>query len=105
MTRTATYKDGVLTAQEVGAYRFAKFIIKDYATVTFETTGKVLQLTILELHYGSTLKGERILLQSNEILLQPGSTIDLSGGGYDSEQGPGKGLQVRLGDASCGRSG
>ncbi|VDI26438.1 Hypothetical predicted protein [Mytilus galloprovincialis] len=102
MTRTATYKDGVLTAQEVGAYRFAKFIIKDYATVTFETTGKVLQLTILELHYGSTLKGERILLQSNEILLQPGSTIDLSGGGYDSEQGPGKGLQISGEDLATG---
>jgi hypothetical protein len=40
VTRTATYKDGVLTAQEAGAYRFARFTIKDYATVTFETTGK-----------------------------------------------------------------
>lgn len=96
VTRTATYKDGVLTAQEAGAYRFARFTIKDYATVTFETTGKALQLTILELHYGSTLKGEKILLQSNEIKLQPGSTIVLSGGGYGAEQGPGKGMQVRL---------
>ena len=96
VTRTATYKDGVLTAQEAGAYRFARFTIKDYATVTFETTGKALQLTILELHYGSTLKGEKILLQSNEITLQPGSTIVLSGGGYGAEQGPGKGMQVRL---------
>jgi hypothetical protein len=44
-------------------------ILLKYATVTFETTGKALQLTILELHYGSTLKGEKILLQSNEITL------------------------------------
>lgn len=94
VTRTATYNNGVFTAQEAGAYRFASFTIKDYATVTFETTGKVLQLTILELHYGSTLKGERILLQSNEITLQPGSTIDLSGGGHAAENGPGKGAQV-----------
>ena len=100
VTRTATYKDGVLTAQEAGAYRFARFTIKDYATVTFETTGKALQLTILELHYGSTLKGEKILLQSNEITLQPGSTIVLSGGGYGAEQGPGKGMKVRLRTAS-----
>jgi hypothetical protein len=79
---SATYKEGVFNAREAGAYKFANFTIKDYATVTFETTGKALQLTILELHYGSTLKGEKILLQSNEITLQPGSTIDLSGGGY-----------------------
>jgi hypothetical protein len=32
------------------------------------------------------LKGEKILLQSNEITLQPGSTIVLSGGGYGAEQ-------------------
>lgn len=93
-TRTATYKEGVFNAQEAGAYKFANFTIKDYATVTFETTGKPLQLTILELHYGSTLKGEKILLQSNEITLQPGSTIDLSGGGYAAQQGSGKGTKV-----------
>ena len=95
-TRTATYKEGVFNAQEAGAYKFANFTIKDYATVTFETTGKALQLTILELHYGSTLKGEKILLQSNEITLQPGSTIDLSGGGYAAQQGSGKGTKVSV---------
>lgn len=93
-TRTATYKEGVFEAQEAGAYKFANFTIKDYATVTFETTGKPLQLTILELHYGSTLKGEKIILQSNQITLNPGSTIDLSGGGYAAEQGTGKGDKV-----------
>ena len=96
VTKTATFKEGVFEAQEAGAYKFANFTIKDYATVTFETTGKALQLTILELHYGSTLKGEKIILNSNKITLNPGSTIDLSGGGHAAEQGTGKGEKVSI---------
>lgn len=75
-------------------FRFSTFIIKDYAVVQFETTGKTLTLGRLEIQYGAVLYSQRLLLQSNNIILHPGSLLDLSGKGHSAGQGQGAGSTV-----------
>lgn len=75
-------------------FRFSTFIIKDYAVVQFETTGKTLTLGRLEIQYGAVLNSQRLLLQSNNIILHPGSLLDLSGEGHSAGQGQGAGSTV-----------
>lgn len=90
--------DGKHTSlSEKGEYTFFKFILESYSQVTFEkdpSTLKMIKFAVLELHYGSTLTGKSLDIQSNEIILHPGSTLKLQGGGYTSEQGPGAGSMV-----------
>lgn len=62
--------------------------------VQFETTGKTLTLGRLEIQYGAVLNSQRLLLQSNNIILHPGSLLDLSGKGHSAGQGQGAGLTV-----------
>ena len=45
--------------------------------------------------YGAVLKGQKLKAEANEIQLQPGSTMDLTGAGYSAGQGPGAGQLVR----------
>lgn len=62
--------------------------------VQFESTGKVLTLGTLEIDCGAVLNSQTLLLQSNNIILHPGSTLDLSGEGHTAGQGPGAGSTV-----------
>lgn len=62
--------------------------------VQFETTGKTLTLGRLEIQYGAVLYSQRLLLQSNNIILHPGSLLDLSGEGHSAGQGQGAGSTV-----------
>lgn len=48
----------------------------------------------MELHYGAMLKAERLLMDSNDVLLRPGSQLLLTGTGYGAGQGPGAGKNV-----------
>ena len=68
--------------------------MKDHAVVEFEASDKTLSLSYLELSYGAVLYGERLAMTSNEILLHPGSTLNLTGGGHGHEEGLGHGTQV-----------
>lgn len=96
-TKTASYRNGAYQfITESGAYRFATFVIQDHATVKFQATGNVLSLGFLELHYGAVLYGERLLLESNDVILHPGSVMNLTGGGYAAGTGPGAGSMVGI---------
>lgn len=80
-----------------GEYSFFKFILKNYAQVTFEkdpSTLKAIKFAILELQYGSTLIGRSLNITANEVILHPGATLKLQGGGYKSELGHGAGRMV-----------
>ena len=91
-TRTASLQDGVYTfLSEPGAYRFATFTMKDHAAVVFAASDKYLQLGSLELHYGAVLYGQRLLIESNDVIVRPGATVDLTGGGHAADTGPGAG--------------
>jgi len=48
----------------------------------------------LEIFYGARLFGEVLSLQGNDIILHPGSSLDVSGGGFSAELGPGRGIRV-----------
>lgn len=93
-TRTAIDQSGTYLLSDYGAYRFVSFTIKDYANATFESE-KELLLGTLEIHYQGTLFGKsKLQLKSNTITLLPGSTIDLTGTGYEPSTGPGRGKLV-----------
>ena len=62
--------------------------------MTFVSTGKVLNLGTLELNYGSVLYGETLMLESNNIILHPGSTLSLVGRGQAAMMGSGQGTTV-----------
>lgn len=72
--------------------RFSSLTVKDHATVTLEGSDQRLSIGTVEIQFAGTLKGEKtLLMDSNEVILQPGSYMDLSGGGYGPGDGPGKG--------------
>ena len=94
-TRTATFVDGQYKViSDRGAYRFSAFTIQDYGEVVFDSGNMKLSLGALEMFYRSRLISKQLLLESNEIVLHPGSVMDLSGGGYEANQGPGAGTKV-----------
>lgn len=83
-----------------GEYVFAKFTLESYSEVTFEkdpSTLKEINFAVLELHYGSKLTGESLDIAVNELVLHPGSTLTLQGGGHAAETGPGSGHMVSSG--------
>lgn len=83
-----------------GEYVFAKFTLESYAEVTFQkdaSTLKEINFAVLELHYGSKLIGEGLDIAVNELVLHPGSTLTLQGGGYPADTGPGSGQMVSNG--------
>lgn len=59
-----------------------------------QASGLRLNLGTMELHYGAMLKAERLLMDSNDVLLRPGSQLLLTGTGYGAGQGPGAGKNV-----------
>ena len=92
-TRTAQLSNGALTdVSEPGAYKFTRFIVKDYATCTFEGSGQTLSINELELQFSSTLYGEKeVRITSTTITINEGATFSLVGGGYGAMSGPGAG--------------
>jgi len=65
--------------------------------VVFEkatTELKGIQFVELELQYGSVLRGASLDITATTLLLHPGSTLTLSGGGYTAMTGPGAGALV-----------
>ena len=91
-TRTATQQDGqYIFMSQPGAYRFATFTIKDHARVTFSGSDKYLQLGTLELQYGAVLYGQKLMVESNDVIVRPGATLDLAGRGHPATEGPGAG--------------
>ena len=82
---------------EKGEYSFSNFTIESWAEGTFENDPdhmKGINFAVLELHYGSVLHGESLNITSNMVILHPGSTIDMQGGGYIAEKGLGGGKMV-----------
>ncbi|WAR26297.1 TENX-like protein [Mya arenaria] len=79
---------------EKGEYSFSKFTLESFAEVVFEkdpSSLKGIQFVELELQYGAVLRGESLDIKATSLLLHPGSTLTLNGGGYMAESGPGAG--------------
>ena len=94
VTRTAqlTADDELEDVSAPGAYKFTNFIIKDYATCTFEGSDQSLRINNLELQFSSTLFGEKeVRIISTSIQINEGATFNLVGGGYGAGAGPGAG--------------
>ena len=68
--------------------------MENYARVVFDSGSQVLNLASLELQYEARVSSRQLVLESNEVVLHPGSVIDLSGGGHVAGTGPGAGSQV-----------
>ena len=103
VTRTATFIDGSYVEKSLpGAYKFTSFILMDHAQVQFAPSDAELALTHLELHYGSVLYAWKLVCVSNNIILHPGSTMDLTGGGFIHETGPGAGAAIAEGATGAG---
>ncbi|KAH3880029.1 hypothetical protein DPMN_003941 [Dreissena polymorpha] len=80
-----------------GEYAFTKFTLENYAEVVLEKGAnslKHIRFVELELQYGSLLKGKSLDMEANSLILHPGSTLSLEGGGYVAQSGPGAGLMV-----------
>ena len=98
--RTALFIDGTYTyISDRGAYKLALLSVSDYASLTFGKSPNRTKLQphsigLLDVEFSGVIHAEELYLQGNEVVLQPGSTIQLSGGGSSAMEGPGAGKMV-----------
>ena len=96
-TKTAFYsKNDYTYKSEPGEYSFTLFTLKDNSEVLLEETGKELSFHTLELHYGSKLISKNLHIAASKLILHPGSTLDMTGQGFSTGEGPGSGMVVGI---------
>ena len=83
--RLATYVGGEYTfISERGLFRLASVMIQEHGTLAFESPDiqqpAKMSLGRLEVDYGGAINVHSLLLEGNELLLHPGSSIDATGG-------------------------
>ena len=94
-TKTSTFSNNQRTYESLpGQYSFSQFTIKDNAEVTLEETGHQINFNTLEQNYGSRLVGKNLDIAASKLILNPGSTLDMTGQGYTAGLGPGQGQVV-----------
>ncbi|PIK55152.1 hypothetical protein BSL78_07882 [Apostichopus japonicus] len=55
-------------------------------------TEEPLAISLLELDYGSIMTAYNLMISGSDMVLNPGSTLNLQGGGYRPREGPGAGI-------------
>ena len=95
--RTAIYVGGNHTfISDPGVYSLATVTIQEHATLSFDASQSMqpakMSVGRLQVDYGGSIHIHSLELEGNELVLHPGSSIDLIGGGGTVHEGPGDGF-------------
>lgn len=98
LARTALFVDGSYQfSSPRGAYKLSSITLQHHATLILSEgyqTEEPLAISLLELDYGSIMTAYNLMISGSDMVLNPGSTLNLQGGGYQPREGPGAGIAV-----------